>query len=74
VLGHIQRGGSPTAYDRVLASRFGVHACDMVAQGEFGRMVALHGNVIASVELAEATRTLKRVPTEFFEVARVFFS
>jgi ATP-dependent phosphofructokinase / diphosphate-dependent phosphofructokinase len=73
VLGHIQRGGSPTAYDRVLASRFGVHAVDMVARGEFGRMTALHGNVIASVELAEATRTLKRVPPEFFDVARVFF-
>jgi 6-phosphofructokinase 1 len=74
VLGHIQRGGSPTAYDRILASRFGVHACDMVAAGEFGRMVVLRGNVIASVELAEATRTLKRVPPEFFDVAKTFFA
>jgi len=73
VLGHIQRGGSPTAHDRVLASRFGVHATDMVAQGEFGRMAALQGNVVTSVPLEEATRTLKRVPAEYFDVARVFF-
>src|SRR5499433_4182302 len=73
VLGHIQRGGTPTAHDRVLASRFGVHATDMVARGEFGRMAALQGNVVTSVPLAEATRTLKRVPAEYFDVARVFF-
>jgi len=73
VLGHIQRGGSPTAHDRVLASRFGVHACDMVARGEFGRMAALQGNVVTSVPLADATKTLKRVPAEYFDVARVFF-
>ena len=73
VLGHIQRGGSPTAHDRVLASRFGVHACDMVARGEFGRMAALRGNEVTSVALADATRTLKRVPAEYFDVARVFF-
>ena len=73
VLGHIQRGGSPTAHDRVLASRFGVHACDMVARGEFGKMAALSGNEVTSVPLADATRTLKRVPAEYFDVARVFF-
>ncbi|GMT98403.1 6-phosphofructokinase [Corallococcus caeni] len=73
VLGHIQRGGAPTAHDRVLATRFGVHACDMVARGEFGRMAALRGNDIVSENLAEATRELKRVPKEFFEVAQVFF-
>jgi ATP-dependent phosphofructokinase / diphosphate-dependent phosphofructokinase len=73
VLGHIQRGGAPTARDRVLASRYGVHACDMVARGEFGKMAALKGNDIVSVELSEATRELKRVPKEFFEVAQVFF-
>jgi len=73
VLGHIQRGGSPTAHDRVLASRFGVHACDMIARREFGRMAALQGNVITSVELTDAIRTLKRVPSEYFDVARVFF-
>ncbi|MGZ6097179.1 MAG: 6-phosphofructokinase, partial [Myxococcaceae bacterium] len=73
VLGHIQRGGTPTAHDRVLASRFGVHACDMVARGEFGKMAALRGNEVTSVALADATRTLKRVPAEYFDVARVFF-
>jgi 6-phosphofructokinase 1 len=74
VLGHIQRGGSPTASDRVLATRYGVYACDMVARGEFGKMAALKGNDIVSVELAEATRELKRVPDSFFEVAQVFFA
>jgi 6-phosphofructokinase 1 len=73
VLGHIQRGGAPTAHDRVLATRFGVHACDMVARGEFGKMAALRGNDILSVDLSEATRELKSVPREFFEVAQVFF-
>ncbi len=73
VLGHIQRGGAPTAHDRVLATRFGVHACDMVSRGEFGKMAALKGNDIVSVDLADATRELKRVPEEFFKVAQVFF-
>ncbi|MFN0063870.1 MAG: 6-phosphofructokinase [Myxococcaceae bacterium] len=73
VLGHIQRGGAPTAHDRVLATRFGVHACDMVARGEFGKMAALRGNQIVSVDLATATQSLKYVPPEFFEVAQVFF-
>ncbi len=73
VLGHIQRGGSPTAYDRVLATRYGVYACDMVSRGEWGKMAALRGNEIISVDLAEATRELKRVPDSFFEVAQVFF-
>ena len=73
VLGYLQRGGSPTAYDRVLASRFGVHACDMVVNGEFGHMAALQGNRVVSVPLAEATRELKRVPKDFLAVARVFF-
>ncbi|SEM53418.1 6-phosphofructokinase [Stigmatella aurantiaca] len=73
VLGHIQRGGVPTAHDRVLATRFGVHACDMVARGEFGQMAALRGNDIVSVDLALATKELKRVPEEFFKVAQVFF-
>ncbi|HLL55390.1 MAG TPA: ATP-dependent 6-phosphofructokinase [Myxococcaceae bacterium] len=73
VLGHIQRGGTPTAHDRVLATRFGVHACDMVARGEFGKMAALRGNKIESVDLALATQALKTVDPEFFEVAQVFF-
>lgn len=73
VLGHIQRGGTPTAHDRVLATRYGVHACDMVARGEFGKMAALRGNQIVSAELADATRELKTVDPAFFEVAQVFF-
>jgi ATP-dependent phosphofructokinase / diphosphate-dependent phosphofructokinase len=73
VLGHIQRGGSPTAHDRVLATRFGVKACDMVAAGEFGRMAALRGNEVESVLLSEATAKLKTVDPKFFELAKVFF-
>ncbi|MGA9523763.1 MAG: ATP-dependent 6-phosphofructokinase [Myxococcaceae bacterium] len=73
VLGHMQRGGSPTPYDRVLATRYGVYACDMVSRGEWGKMAALRGNEIVSVDLADATRELKRVPDSFFEVAQVFF-
>jgi len=73
VLGHIQRGGTPTAHDRVLATRYGVAACDMVARGEFGKMAALRGNKIESVDLALATQSLKTVDPEFFEVAQVFF-
>ncbi|EHK89449.1 6-phosphofructokinase, partial [Saccharomonospora azurea SZMC 14600] len=55
VLGHVQRGGTPTAYDRVLATRFGLHAVDAVAEGDFGVMVALRGTDITRVKLAEAT-------------------
>ena len=73
VLGHIQRGGIPTSGDRVLATRFGVHACDMVKNEEWGKMASLKGNDIVSVELAEATRELKKVPEEFFKLAQVFF-
>ncbi len=60
-LGHIQRGGSPSPFDRVLASRYGVAAVNLVARGEFGQMVALRGNEIVAVNLAEATGKMKRV-------------
>ena len=73
VLGHIQRGGTPTAFDRVLGTRFGVHAADMVAQKEWGKMSALRGNQIVSVPLAEATAKLKTVDDAFYGVAEVFF-
>jgi 6-phosphofructokinase 1 len=73
VLGYTQRGGSPTAHDRVLATRYGVYAADMVARKEWGMMAALKGSEIVSVPLAEATKELKRVPDAFFEVAEVFF-
>jgi 6-phosphofructokinase 1 len=73
ILGHIQRGGTPTAYDRVLATRFGLHAVDAVADGDFGVMVALRGTDIVRVKLSEATAELKTVPTERYEEAEVFF-
>ena len=70
VLGHIQRGGSPTAYDRVLATRFGVHAADLVHEKNFGVMVALRGTGIVAVPLAEATGTLKQVPRSFYDMVQ----
>ncbi len=73
VLGHVQRGGTPTAYDRVLATRFGLHAVDAVHDGDFGVMVALRGTDIVRVKLAEATAELKTVPVERYEEAEVFF-
>ncbi|HET7044671.1 MAG TPA: ATP-dependent 6-phosphofructokinase [Gaiellaceae bacterium] len=72
-LGHVQRGGSPTARDRVLATRYGLKAADLVEEGRFGRMAALHGDAIVDVSLDEATRELKTVPDEWYEVARAFF-
>jgi 6-phosphofructokinase 1 len=74
VLGHIQRGGSPTAFDRVLGSRFGVAAVDLVARKGYGRMVAIRGTQIVDLPLAEAVGTIKTVGPEFYETARVFFS
>jgi phosphofructokinase-like protein len=73
VLGHIQRGGTPTAFDRVLATRFGVHAIDAVHDGAFGMMVALRGTQIVRVTLAEATREPKLVPPERYAEAEIFF-
>jgi 6-phosphofructokinase 1 len=73
VLGHIQRGGTPSAYDRVLATRFGLHAVDAVHDGDWGKMVALRGTDIVRVPLTEATRTLKTVPPEFYAESEVFF-
>jgi 6-phosphofructokinase 1 len=73
VLGHIQRGGTPTAFDRVLATRFGVHAIKAVHDGAFGMMMALRGTNIVPVPLAEATRELKVVPSELYAEAEVFF-
>jgi ATP-dependent phosphofructokinase / diphosphate-dependent phosphofructokinase len=72
-LGHIQRGGTPTAFDRVLATRFGVHAIQAAHDGDFGKMVALRGTEIVRVPLAEATKETKVVPVERYEEAEVFF-
>jgi len=73
VLGHVQRGGSPTAFDRVLGTRFGVKAVELVLAGEFGRMVSLQGNRIVSVPIAEAVGRLKTVDVEMYQLAKVFF-
>jgi ATP-dependent phosphofructokinase / diphosphate-dependent phosphofructokinase len=73
VLGHVQRGGTPTAYDRVLSTRFGLQAIDAVNDKEFGVMVALRGPDIVRVPLSEATAELKTVPPERYEEAEVFF-
>ncbi|MGH8999760.1 MAG: 6-phosphofructokinase, partial [Acidimicrobiia bacterium] len=73
ILGHIQRGGTPTAYDRVLATRFGVEAIDAVHQGDFGKMVALRGPDIVRVPIGDAVRELKTVDRRIFDAASVFF-
>jgi phosphofructokinase-like protein len=73
VLGHVQRGGSPTPRDRVLATRYGLKAADLVEEGRFGRMAALHGDDIVDVSLEEATAELKTVPPEWYAVAKAFF-
>ncbi|MER6347752.1 6-phosphofructokinase [Streptomyces sp. NPDC001595] len=73
VLGHVQRGGTPSAFDRWLATRFGLHAIDCVRDGDFGTMVALRGTDIVRVPLAEATAQLKRVKPELYEEVGVFF-
>ena len=73
VLGHLQRGGSPTAFDRVLATRYGIAAIDLVHRRKFGRMVALQGNKIVSVPLKEVVGKRKNVDLELYEIASVFF-
>jgi len=73
VLGHVQRGGTPTAFDRVLATRLGVAAIDAAHEGRWGCMPALQGNRVTLVALREAVAELRRVPDEEFAVAEVFF-
>jgi 6-phosphofructokinase 1 len=73
VLGHIQRGGTPTAMDRVLGTRFGVTATNLVAKKKFGYMVSLQGNQIKSVPLSRAVAKLKTVDKKFYDIAKVFF-
>jgi len=72
-LGHVQRGGSPSAFDRILATRFGVFAMNLVERQEFGKMVALQSNRIVAIPLAEATREARRVDEELYATAAVFF-
>lgn len=73
ILGHVQRGGSPTAYDRVLATRFGWHAVEAAHHGRFGRMTALRGTRIEMVPLAEAVTELKTVPQDRMDEAESVF-
>jgi 6-phosphofructokinase 1 len=73
VLGHVQRGGSPTARDRILATRFGLRAADLIEAGAFGQMAALRGDDVIAVSLEEATAELKTVPDDWYDVARAFF-
>jgi 6-phosphofructokinase 1 len=73
ILGHIQRGGTPSAFDRVLATRFGIAAVDAAHNGNFGQMVALHGTDIELVPLAAATAELKGVPSQLLrDVTEIF--
>ncbi len=72
VLGHLQRGGSPTAFDRVLATRYGIAAIDAVHNGQFGRMVALQGNQIVTVLLKDVIGKRKMVNLELYEISEVF--
>ena len=73
VLGHIQRGGSPTPRDRILATRFGLKAADLVEAGHFGQMAALRGDDVIACSLKEATAELKMVTPEWYDVAKAFF-
>jgi phosphofructokinase-like protein len=74
VLGHVQRGGSPTAYDRVLATRYGIAAVDLVKEGHFGKMVALRGYKIVPVPLNESVTKLRTVDMELYDIAKIFFA
>jgi 6-phosphofructokinase 1 len=73
VLGHIQRGGTASAFDRVLGTRFGAKAVELVKNGKFGHMVALKGNEIVSIPIEAAVGTLKTVDPDYYDLARTFF-
>jgi 6-phosphofructokinase 1 len=73
VLGHIQRGGTPTAFDRVLATRFGIAAIDAASEERWGMMAAARGTEVELVPLADAVAELRTVPVEFYEQAATFF-
>ncbi|MGF1472802.1 MAG: 6-phosphofructokinase [Rubrobacteraceae bacterium] len=73
VLGHLQRGGTPTAYDRILSTRYGLRAAEAIEGGEWGQMVALRGDEIVTVSLSEATEETKTVPENLYDAAQTFF-
>ena len=72
-LGHLQRGGTPTAYDRVLATRYGLLAAELALEGRFGLMTALRGEDVVAAPLADATGKLRTVPREYYALAEAFF-
>jgi 6-phosphofructokinase 1 len=72
ILGHIQRGGTPSAYDRVLSTRYGIAAVDFVHQGKFGKMVALKGNKIVAVDILKAVKKTRTVDMDLYDIAKVF--
>jgi len=73
ILGHVLRGGTPTAYDRVIATRFGIEAIDAVNDKDFGKMVALRGTEIVRVPIEDGVKELKTVDAQLFDAASVFF-
>jgi 6-phosphofructokinase 1 len=73
VLGHIQRGGTPTAYDRLIGTQFGIKAVELVKQNNFGKMVSLRGNKLKYVDISEAVKERKTIDMELYEIAKVFF-
>ncbi|MFQ5574975.1 MAG: 6-phosphofructokinase, partial [Terriglobia bacterium] len=72
VLGHIQRGGTPTAHDRILATRYGVKTAEMILSGEWGRMAALKGDQVEAIPLEAAVDELKKVPEDLYQMAQIF--
>ncbi len=73
MLGHVQRGGTPTSTDRILATRFGAHAYELAKAGDFGKMAAMHGTEMVAVPLEEATK-VKQVDLGVLEIAKRFFT
>ena len=73
ILGHVQRGGSPTAHDRILATRFGVAAVECIKNNDFGKMVALQGDTIVPIPLHDAVGELKTVKMDLYELSKIFF-
>ena len=73
MLGHVQRGGSPTPRDRILATRFGLKAADLIEEGDFGQMAALRATTSSRSRSRRPPRELKTVPAEWYDVARAFF-
>ena len=74
VLGHIQRGGTPTAYDRIIGTRFGFKAVELVMYGKYGKMVSLHNNKIHFVDIKDAVKERKAIDEDLLKIAEVFFA